>query len=130
MSTTQHDYGELLSQIQPEVIHGEERNQFYIDVLEKLTSKPTITSAEQKLIELLVVLVKNYESEHNVLPQTSPIDIVKHLMEAHGLHESDMSEILGDERTAREVLGGSRDLSKDQIQRLSARFGISPAAFF
>lgn len=57
-------YGALLEETQPEVIHAEEQNRAAISTLERLIAKEDVSAAEAKLIELLLVLVKNDEAEH------------------------------------------------------------------
>jgi HTH-type transcriptional regulator/antitoxin HigA len=51
-------------------------------------------------------------------------------MEAHGLRQKDLTEVFGTESIVSEVLHGKRDFTKEQIRRLSTRFGVSPAIFF
>lgn len=124
------DYGALLSEIKPEVVHGEEQNQLYIQHLERLTSKPAVSPAEEKLIALLTVLVEEYENKHYPVPIAGPLDIVRHLMEVHELRQKDLVDIFGAESTVSDVLNGRRDITKEQIRRLSNRFHVSPAVFF
>ncbi|MGZ7029918.1 MAG: helix-turn-helix domain-containing protein, partial [Terriglobales bacterium] len=64
------------------------------------------------------------------VPDATPIAIIRHLMEAHGLRQKDLVSIFGTESIASEVLHGKRELTKEHIKRLSARFGVSPAVFF
>jgi len=51
-------------------------------------------------------------------------------MEAHHLRQEDLVDVFGTESIVSEVLHGKRQLTKEHISRLSARFGISPAVFF
>ncbi|HEY2117398.1 MAG TPA: hypothetical protein VGJ51_20015 [Candidatus Angelobacter sp.] len=81
------DYGALLHEIQPEVIHNEQQNAKFIAMLEKLTSLKKVTPAQQKLIELLTLLVEKYESKYCPVPDAGPLDIIRHLMEQHGLRQ-------------------------------------------
>lgn len=124
------DYGALLSEIKPEVVHGEEQNQLYIHYLEQLTSKPAVSLAEEKLIALLTVLVEEYENKHYPVPTAGPLDILRHLMEVHELRQKDLVDVFGAESTVSDVLNGKRDITKEQVRRLSNRFHVSPAVFF
>ena len=54
----------------------------------------------------------------------------RHLMEAHNLRQKDLLDVFRTESIASEVLHGKRELTRDHIRRLSARFGVSPAVFF
>ncbi len=124
------DYGDLLHEIKPEVIHGEEVNQHYIETLEHLTSQPSVSQAEEKLIDLLTVLVEEFENKHYPVPDAGPLDIIRHLMEVHKLRQKDLADVFGTESIVSDVLNGKRELAKEHIKRLSSRFNVSPAVFF
>jgi HTH-type transcriptional regulator / antitoxin HigA len=130
MNALAANYAALLSETRPEVIRDEKQNQDYIRRLEKLTSKKSLNRAEEKLIELLVVLIDDFEAKHYPVPDASPVAIVRHLMEAHNLRQKDLLDVFGTESIVSEVLHGKRELTRDHIRRLSARFGVSPAVFF
>jgi len=51
-------------------------------------------------------------------------------MEAHDLRQKDLVDIFNTESVASEVLSGKRELTREHIKRLSARFHVSPAVFF
>ena len=130
MNVSAVDYGALLKEIQPEVIHSEQQNAAFVAMLEKLASMEKVTTAQEKLIDLLTVLVEKYESKHCPVPNAGPLDIIRHLMEQHGLRQKDLVDVFGTESIVSDVLNGKRELSKDHIARLSARFHVSPAVFF
>jgi HTH-type transcriptional regulator/antitoxin HigA len=130
MNVSAIDYGALLKETQPEVIHSEQQNAAFIALLEKLTSMEKLTPAQEKLIGLLIVLVEQYESKYCSVPDAGPLDIIRHLMEQHGLRQKDLVDVFGTESIVSDVLNGKRELSKDHITRLSARFHVSPAVFF
>ncbi len=130
MNALAANYAALLSETRPEVIRDEKQNQDYIRRLEKLTSKKSLSRAEEKLVELLVVLIDDFEAKHYPVPDASPVAIVRHLMEAHNLRQKDLLDVFSTESIASEVLHGKRELTRDHIRSLSARFGVSPAVFF
>jgi HTH-type transcriptional regulator/antitoxin HigA len=51
-------------------------------------------------------------------------------MEVHKLRQKDLADVFGTESIVSDVLNGKRDLAKEHIRRLSARFNVSPAVFF
>ena len=81
-----------------------------------------------ELADAVSVFVERYETEHVRIPATDPIGVLKHLMQAHGLRQSDLPEI-GTQSVVSEVLTGKRELNARQIKRLAKRFGVSPAVF-
>ena len=130
MSALTGSYAALLSAIRPEVIRDEKQNRAYIGRLEVLSSKKHLTSAEQKLMRLLLLLVEDFERNSDPVPDAAPVDILRHLMEAHGLRQRDLTDVFGTESIVSEILHGKRDLTKEHIRRLSIRFSVSPAVFF
>lgn len=124
------DYGSLLKETRPEVIHSEQQHAVVVAMLEKPAGARKVTPALKKLIELLTVLVETYEARHCPVPDADPLDIVRHLMEEHGLRQKDLVDVFGTESIVSDVLNGKRELTKEHIARLSARFRVSPAVFF
>jgi HTH-type transcriptional regulator/antitoxin HigA len=130
MSAHARDYGALLAEKTPEVIRDEEQSRRYTRMLEKLLAKGELSPAEQKLAELLVLLIEDFESKHYQLPAVTPVEIIRHLMEANELRQKDLTDVFSTESIASEVLNGKRELNKEHIKRLSRKFGVSPAVFF
>jgi HTH-type transcriptional regulator/antitoxin HigA len=60
-----------------------------------------------------------------------PVDVamLRLLMKQHGLGVADLPEI-GDKSLLSRILSGSRNLTKQHIQKLAARFGVSDSLFF
>jgi HTH-type transcriptional regulator/antitoxin HigA len=54
----------------------------------------------------------------------SVADLIRHLMEQHGLTRADMAPILGSPSRVSEVLSGKKGLSLAMVQRLRARFRV------
>ena len=80
------------------------------------------------LLDALGTLIHAYEEKHHPMPECSGADILRVLMEEHGLEESDLSEI-GSQKAISEILSGKRELSIQQVRALAKRFGVSPAVF-
>ena len=51
-------------------------------------------------------------------------DLIRHLMDQHGLTRADLVPILGTASRVNEVLGGKKGLSMAMVQRLRARFRV------
>jgi HTH-type transcriptional regulator/antitoxin HigA len=80
-----------------------------------------------RLIETLSVLIEAYDRERHSLREASGIEVLRFLMEEHGLTQKDLPEI-GSQGVVSEVLAGRRRLNVRQIQALAARFGVDPGA--
>jgi HTH-type transcriptional regulator / antitoxin HigA len=125
------DYPTLISQAQPKVIHDENLNERFIQLLEGLDARwDELTAPEKELHELLVLFIEEFESRAYKIRGSTPIEVINTLMEANGLRQKDMIGIFETASVASEVLSGKRELTKDHIRRLSARFHVSPALFF
>ena len=130
MTAASVDYGSLLRQALPKVVRDEKQNAEYVRRLEALTSKRRVTRAERELIELLTLLIEEFEARAYPVPNAGPLDIIRHLMEANALRQKDLVDVFGTESIVSDVLNGKRELTKEHIRRLSKRFHVSPAVFF
>lgn len=65
--------------------------------------------------------------EETKWPRRAPgtAEIVRYLMDQHGLSRADMAPILGTASRVSEVLRGKKGLSMTMVQRLRARFNVS-----
>lgn len=114
----------------PTPIRSERQREQYLSVLDKLAGKDNPTSEEEKYAEVLLTLIEAYEEEHHAIPDASPVELLRTLMDTNGLRQKDLVPIFGSESIVSEVLHKKRDLNKTHIKKLSKRFHISPAAFF
>ena len=124
------EYTKLLVDVLPHVIHTEEENERYTVALEKLLGKRRRTTEESRILELLTLLIEDFEEKNYSHPPASARDIVRHLMEANGLRQIDLVDVFGAESIVSEVLNGKRDFAKSHIEKLSVRFNVSPEVFF
>src|SRR5687768_4875035 len=81
-------------------------------------------------LDALIVLVNKYEDEHHGIDEDmKPQDALRALMEANGLNQAAIGQIIGSESTVSMFLKGDRKLSKAQIRKLAQRFKIDPTVF-
>ena len=130
MATVLADPEKMMERGAPRVIHSEEQLQAYTRALFRLTAEPHPSRAQVEAIELLTLLIERYEEQHYSLPKASPADVLRFLLDRHGLKQRDISRELGGESVVSEILSGKRKLNTAHIEQLSRRFHISPAAFF
>lgn len=69
-------------------------------------------------------LIAAYEEGRWPRRPPSTADLIRHLMDQHGLTRTDMVPILGTPSRVSEVLRGQKGLSMAMVQRLRARFHI------
>jgi len=114
----------------PRPIHTDEELEEYTRVLVELDSKDAQTPEEEDAIELLALLIERYENERYPIPDASPVEVLRFLLEQNGLSQRDIVPELGSESTVSLVLSQKRQLTQKHIAKLSKRFHVSPAAFF
>ncbi len=80
------------------------------------------------LAETVGIFIDRYEARHVRMAATTPADVLRLLMEQHGLVQNDLPEI-GSQGVVSEILRGKRRLNARQIRALTQRFGIAADLF-
>jgi len=75
-------------------------------------------------LELLAMVVEEYEDEHYPVPPPNPIEAIKFRIDQLGLKESDLSKILGSRQRLSDLLSGRRKLSLSMIRNLHKHLRI------
>jgi HTH-type transcriptional regulator / antitoxin HigA len=131
VATSRPEYAALLHQTLPAVIRSEKENERYTTVVEELDRKGSKSSAaEQRLAELLTLLIEDFEERHYALKPATPIAALEELMAANELHQKDLLDVFVTPSIVSEVLSGKRKLTTEHIRKLSRRFHVSPEVFF
>lgn len=80
--------------------------------------------ADVARLEAQARLIAAYEERK--WPRRAPriADLIRHLMDQHGLARADMVPILGTPSRVSEVLSGKKGLSMAMVQRIRARFRV------
>lgn len=99
-------------------ITTERENERALREIEKLMSKPKLTKAEDNYLELLYVLVENFERTAYPIPNPDPVEMVQCLMREHGWTRKDLAKQLGAPSRVSEFLGGKRNLTLPMIRNL------------
>jgi HTH-type transcriptional regulator/antitoxin HigA len=106
-------------------------NETYTEILYGLDRRSKkLTRAEKELADLLTLLIEDFEERRYQLPRAKPLDVLRLLMDQHGLKQKDLVDVFATPSIVSEVLSGKRELNKEHIKRLSERFNVSPELFF
>lgn len=81
-----------------------------------------------ELLDTLGTLIHTYEEKHRPIPECGGGEVLRFLMDEHGLTQSDLSEI-GTQDIVSEILNGNRGRDLRQIRILAKRFNVSPSVF-
>ena len=128
--TVSREYSSLLTKVPPKIIRTEKENEAYTEILYDLDQRKKVTPAERELAKLLTLLIEDFEERRCQLPHSKPLDVLRFLMDQHGLMQKDLVSVFGTPSIVSEVLSGKRELNKEHIKRLSDQFHVSPEVFF
>jgi HTH-type transcriptional regulator/antitoxin HigA len=109
----------------------------YADALALMGELVEDYDANRPLIDILAHSIERWEddavefADFNARVATlNDVDVLRLLMEQHGLGVADLPEIGSKSLVSKILNGRGRNLTKDHINALSKRFAISPALFF
>lgn len=86
--------------------------------VERLWDAPAKTSAADRL-DVLALLIEQYEREHFPIPDPDPIDFLGNVMEARGLTRKDLEPYIGPRGRVSDILNRVRPLTLDMIRNLA-----------
>ena len=129
MSTVLANPAEMIAHGAPRVIHNDAELEMYTEALFQLTALENPSSSEVEAIELLTLLVERYEEQHYSLPKADPVSIVRFLLEQQHLTQRDLIPQFGSESAVSMFLTGKRNLTLEQVRKLSTRFKLSADVF-
>jgi HTH-type transcriptional regulator/antitoxin HigA len=94
--------------------------------IEALWDAPA-NSAEGVELDILATLVERYEESRWPVEVSSPLQIIRFVMEQNDYAQSDLADLLGSRSRASEILNGRRSLTLHQIRLLAKRWRIPVA---
>lgn len=107
------------------VIKSEADHRIALGEAERLVSiDPETGSAEAERLELLTVLIEDYEKRHFPIETPDPIEAIEFRMAEQGLRQIDLAPLLGSRSRVSEILSRKRPLTVQMIRSLSAGLGI------
>ena len=98
----------------------------YNQALERLETifDAKLGSAEGDELEVLGILIDQYENEHFPIGLPDPIEAIKFRMQQMGYNQNDLANIVGLKSRASEILNRKRKLSLEMIRQLHERLNI------
>ena len=129
MSRVLANPAEMIAHGAPRIIRNDAELEVYTDALFRLTALANPSRSEVEAIELLTLLVERYEQEHYPIPAADPASVVRFLIEQQNLTQRDLIPQFGTESAVSMFLAGQRNLTLEQVRKLSTRFKL-PADVF
>ncbi len=123
-------YMECVSEILPlRSIKNDKHLAVASSVLDKLLSMDRDTGQDEYL-DALTDLVEAYEDEHVHIDESTPSEMLAHLIEARGITQATVAKDAAISRsTVSEILGGKDKISKAIAFKLAGYFAVSPVLF-
>lgn len=87
---------------------------------------PPAFSKDADRLEMLSLLVEDYERRHNPIDDSdlTPQDVVDFVLSQKGMTRADLASLMGGRSRVSDFFNGKRELSKSQIEALRAQLGI------
>ena len=123
-------YRDLLQEYVPRPIRSQRAYEKMLRTVDDLMMQPRLSRAENDLLEVLIVLVEQYESIRYPTPSNPPDRMLAHLIESKGVSRAELAAATGVSRsTISAILGGRRGIGQEDASRFAKFFGVSPSVF-
>jgi HTH-type transcriptional regulator / antitoxin HigA len=87
-------------------------------------------TAVGQYLNAVIPFIEQYEKREFPIGSATPEEVLGFLIEQHDLSQYDLATELGGQPVVSQILRGRRRLTREHIERLSNRFGITPATFY
>jgi HTH-type transcriptional regulator/antitoxin HigA len=94
------------------------------EIAQYFENEPGPGSPEADRFDVLATLIEAYESKYWPIDIADPIEIIRHVMEAKGLQQADLAELLQSKSRASELLARRRNLTLQQAALLNKHWGV------
>ncbi len=130
MTEKSPSYADLLLEFEPRPINSQSALQRTYNLIDRLMSMPRLTRSQSEMLEMLSMLVEQYESREFPTPNVSAAEMLQHLIEARGINQSNLATETNVPRSViSEILAGRRRISVGNIQKFSRYFNVSSDLF-
>ena len=129
--SARNDYLELVKRLPLRPFRTATEYDAAAELLDTLVLRDDLSNGEKDYMEALSLCIEDYDRRHKVFDTSgrTPLDMLKHLMDANDMSVTDLGALLGSKGVASEVLHGKRSLSKSHIFKLAERFHVDPGLF-
>lgn len=105
----------------------EDYNAASIRMMEIFNAAPNTPESDE--LDLLIVLVKDYDEKHYQLPNLDVLEVIKYKMQEMNIKAKDLEPIIGSKGHVSAILSGKREITLKMAQKLKDFFRI-PADVF
>ena len=124
-------YGQLLVKVLPRPITTEREYDQAVGLARQLMEKGEgkLSPEEGKLLELLGILVEDYDDRRYPLGSHDPVAVLTELMAVRSLTAKDLWPVFGSKGAVSDVLNRRRAVSKTQAKKLAQFFHVTADLF-
>ena len=123
-------YFDLVRRFPLRPIRSDKELNVAVKMVDSLLDRKDLASEEEDYLEVLGDLIEQYESEAHPIAPVSDMEMLRHLIEAKGVSQTEVSKATGiADSTISEVLKGKRSLNRNHIGKLAQYFNVSPDVF-
>ena len=102
-------------------------NKASIRMMEIFHAEPNTPESDE--LELLLVLVKDFDDKHYQLPELDALELIKYKMKEKGMKAKDLEFIIGSKGHVSAILSGKREITLKMAQKLKNYFRITADVF-
>jgi HTH-type transcriptional regulator / antitoxin HigA len=129
-TTEPNNYIDLLQKFPPRPIKSEVEFLAVQEVIDTLLDSSEITPEKQDYINVLGILVHEYEEKCVQIPDLCGVELLKALIDEFNLKQKDLVPIFKTESIVSAILNGQRRFTVEHIEKLADFFNVSPSVFF
>jgi len=124
-------YRELCQLYLPRPIHNESENTEATAMMNTLAVFNRLNAEQRDYLDVLTEFVDEFDKRKKIrLPKISSVDVLKQLMEEHGMIAADLARLLGVHRSlGAMILRRERKLTLNHVRTLARHFGVSADVF-
>lgn len=124
------EYLDLLRSFPPRPIRGDDDHRQAVEVVNRLLDRPALTPDEEDYLDVLGLLIADYEDAIYEHPEFTPVERLRHLIEEHSLSQAELARRTEVPVTSiSDILNGKRRISPRIRARFAECFGVSPSYF-
>lgn len=123
-------YMSMLIENVPRPITNKREHQKIVKMIDAMIGNESMTATESAFLDLLVMIAKEWERK--IIPprqKSTPVDVLKFMMEQHGLRNRDLVPLFGSRQIVSDVLHGRRLIGIANAKKLAERFHLSVDLF-
>jgi len=124
----------LYLHLPPQPIKNRKMHRGYSEAVRILMRESGSLDADSRTVigqylSAIIPFIEQYEKKEFPIGPATPEEVLAFLMEQHDLGQYDLAKELGGQPVVSHILGGKRKLTREHIERLSKRFGVTPSNF-